>query len=470
MHGLQAHWAGRPQTAIEYVSKVLAEEPNHPRQFAFYRLWIEALAEMNSRDALASLGRHLAQRAQEEENLHRHINYMALRGLIHLELDQMQAARLMERALGAAKGNPYALEFRQILAQRVSSSEAPALLSAQGSLSDYFHWQTLARGLFLRGEREALHSVLDRVDRNFNGSPMRQVFELHQCIEEGNLERATVVSTELARRMPGHPDYDVIAAWSALHSGQIEVAEERLGHALKVSGEGDVDVMALAGHVAAIRAWATGDKEIVEAANQYLAKASAMLRNLGLPFTRSAMNAAAIQERAQESNDGATEAAHPGRAWLMKLSPRRYCEIRTEEEPAITQIARPMGGAARPGDLVFFAGDLPNGYAPDREGAKNWWNIAAIYTVASEPVWDPIHRQQSVLQLVSRPNEPIPVEVFMMDEEKTVASEEVDLDHPYRYGVFELEGGALDIIMEAIKGRRYKHEGETLQDEIRKIS
>ncbi len=53
-------WAGRQRTAIEHLSKVLADDPDREDQFLLYRLWIEILADLGEANTLHSLNEHLA--------------------------------------------------------------------------------------------------------------------------------------------------------------------------------------------------------------------------------------------------------------------------------------------------------------------------------------------------------------------------------------------------------------------------
>ncbi len=148
--------------------------------------------------------------------------------------------------------------------------------------------------------------------------------------------------------------------------------------------------------------------------------------------------------------DESTKLFRPTRAWLVKLSARRYQELKTSRESQIERLIRPMGADAQPGDLCFFAVDIPERRANRRGGPS--WKIAAIYTVDSAPVWHPTWRYQSALQLFAIPKKMIAVDINIMDAApsgKKVAN--LPKGHPFKYGVFQLEEGALDLIQEAIR-------------------
>ena len=146
---LKLYWGGQLSKAVDAVTRLLADDPETDDRFAAYRLWIEALAELNERPALAMLSEHLFLRGQADPDDHE--TYTALRGMIDLELDAIQAVRLAVKALGEARQNPYVLELIQIYENRIfdirSPQEVTKLLKSCAPVSDYFHWQTIARGL-----------------------------------------------------------------------------------------------------------------------------------------------------------------------------------------------------------------------------------------------------------------------------------------------------------------------------------
>jgi len=109
---------------------------------------------------------------------------------------------------------------------------------------------------------------------------------------------------------------------------------------------------------------------------------------------------------------------------------------------------RPMGNEPKAGDFCFFASTA------NTENGNVQWKIGAIYTIDTEPMWHPTEGHQNALTLVSRPESCIPVEVCLVEED--VKNEDFHAEHPYSFGVYELEMGALDVITEAT---RLKNEG-----------
>ena len=130
----------------------------------------------------------------------------------------------------------------------------------------------------------------------------------------------------------------------------------------------------------------------------------------------------------------------PGDQFLL-CSDGVYNEIKDSE---IEQIMRPMGSAPNQGDFCFFATTV------NLEGGGQQWKIGGIYTVDSEPIWHPTEKYQNSLQLVARPPGGIPVDVALLEDEFEPESEMERADHPFTFGVYELEMGALDIITEEL--------------------
>src|SRR5205823_6528271 len=144
--------------------------------------------------------------------------------------------------------------------------------------------------------------------------------------------------------------------------------------------------------------------------------------------------------------DPAIEMPRETRMWLVNLSPRRYYELMTASDPAVERLLRPMGTAPREGDFVLFTAPP----VEDELGLEQW-NIVAIYTVDSEPMWHPVYRHHTALKMVVRLLNPIPLDVKVREDD-TTRSGKNGPDDPITVGVYEIEQGhALDIIERAIE-------------------
>ena len=238
-----------------------------------------------------------------------------------------------------------------------------------------------------------------------------------------------------------------MAGVSATHMEQFEVAREHLEKAIKLTGDEDADVVSMLGNTYAELSKRKNEKFYKDRAVQLLTKAQSLCKMEGLPATLPGLAAAAM---ANVATDFLAKRDTAPRMWLIKVSQRRYAELQNTHPRELKRIVKPMGAAARPGDICFFAAEAPRLSATQERS----WRICGVYAVASEPIWNPLTRYQTALQLISIPPEPIPVDVHLLDSSDEVDTSRLERDHPVRYGVFELEDSALDIITEAIAQRR----------------
>ena len=437
---LNAYWQGEHDVAIETVSGVLAEDVETDTRFAAYRLWIEALAASNEKASLGALTEHLFTLGQAEPDSHE--TFAALRGLAHLELDEFEAAKLLSRACQDSTHDAYAMELVQLVEQRTESVSTPALLRTTGPLTDYFHWQTLAKGLVILKDKDALSEALTAMRRFFRGAPMPLVAEYHGQVEAGYFAGAAIFAERLCELYPANVDYQYYKAYALFEDGNYPAARATLARVVERHGEEDAEVVGLLGHCNA----KLGD---AERAKHYLMRAVSLLKAEGLPSSHMRLELANVEDELRgDALDPAIEMPRESRMWLVNLSARRYHELMTASDPAIERLLRPMGTTPREGDFVLFT-------APpvEDELGQEQWNIVAIYTVDSEPMWHPVYRHHTSLKLVCRLLNPIPLDVKVREDD--AGSPAASADDPINAGVYEIEQGhALDIIERAIEQQK----------------
>jgi hypothetical protein len=367
--------------------------------------------------------------------------YAALRGVVHLELDEPNAAKLMARAVRGDFSNPYALELAQLVDNRFGTPTTPLLLQCAAAMDDFFHWQTLARGMLATQDEEAINEVMQHVRTQFRGAPMPLLFEFHRCVESGYFAGAAVVAQRLTELFPHNVDYAYYHAYALFEDGDYPSARRILAEVVRTHGENDAEIVGLLGHCHA----KLGDPE--KAAHN-LRTAVALLKAEGLPSSHVSLELANVEDELRgDQLDPAVEIPRVTRVWLVNLSPRRYHELQTSSENAIDRLLRPMGQEPRPGDYCFFAAPED----PDETGRAKW-KVVAIYAVDSEPMWHPTYRYHTALKLVSRPPLGIPVDVEVQEAQSGEATRrKPGSDDAYSFGVYELEIGALDVITEAVR-------------------
>ena len=438
---LQAYFAGDTASSLGLATEMLADDPESADRFRAYRLWIEILAEASETAALVLLLDHVRHRADADEPEH-YATYAALRGLIHFELDEMEAVQLLTRSLTRFSGDPYVLELRELFAGRkADNGDTAGLLTATGPLRDFCHWQTLCRRLLAQGEEQALEVALNFLAHTAKHSPLPLLFEFHRCLERGFHAAAALVAARLVEQRPRDPNFQYNLAFALFEDGNYPRAKQVLSELVRAVGETDPEIVGLLGHCYAKLGDATS-------AAPYLRRAREILTKSGLPSSHLAMELANVEEEIRGDFDStAIDLPRPMRKWLLLLSPRRAHEFLSASEPVIDRLLRPMGAEPRQGDLCFFA------TASDRQGSQDeQWKIVGIYAVDSDAIWHPTQRHHSVLRLVARLPVGIPVEVAVRDEREAPARQQsLAIDAPIRFGVYELDSAAIDLIEDAVR-------------------
>ncbi len=448
---LAAFWRADFGTAADLASQLLADEPDSAARHQAYRLWIESLAEQGDKASLRCLKDHLFTRGQAEPD--EHTTYAALRGVAHFELDEMQAARLLAKAMKDEVQDPYALELVQLVERRLSEAGAPetlpSLLRATSPIVDYFHWQSIARSFVGRQGgsegREPLVETLLVIREHHRGAPLPLVAEYHAQMESGLYAGAAIYADRLCELYPENVDYQYYRAFAQFEDGNYPTARAILQTVVSRFGADDPEVVGLLGHCFA----KLGEPE---QAKRHLMRAASLLRSEGMPSSHVRLELANVEEelRGDAVDPAVEELPRESRMWVVNLSARRYHELMTASESAVDRLLRPMGTSPRNGDFVLFTSP-PEG---DQSGTTEW-NIVAIYTVDSEPLWHPVYRHHTALKLVVRMNHAIPMEIQAAPEAEGTVTERPGADDPIRFGVYEIEQGhALDIIERAIEQQK----------------
>jgi hypothetical protein len=465
---LQNFWSGRQRTAIEHLSKLLADDPGRPDQFLLYRLWIEILSDLREESTLRSLNDHLWARSETDPEFR--ATYMALRGLIFYEMDEINGAELLAKGIASYDDNPYCQELLYLTTQRTAEKKTKcSLLDMKDELVDYCHIQTLARTLTNKKDQKNLETLMNYSQKLYPDAPLALFFRMHMSLENKNFKEAKTFAMKLSEKFPAQMDYCVFAAFAAIKSGDSTKATELLEKAIQLGAEHDLDATSLLGSCYTELYQETADETFKEKGEHFLSRASAMLEAAGFSAVIPSFHQNLLSEA---SNDAAATDDHmqkknvEPRLWLIKLSAANFNAMRTTDESELWHITRPMGETPKPGDLVFFAGD---DYLSKDKKEKNW-RLAAVYSVASDAKWHPINGFEHSLQMVSRPEMSIPIAVHDDLERRATSRKDVSKSDPYFYGIYELDFGALDTITGAI--REYNdaaHGGERIIEEIHRM-
>jgi hypothetical protein len=203
---LTLFWSQKRRDALSLISKTIEDEIDHEDIQIFYRLWIEVLAETNDRLNLQMLKNHLAIMAPKFAD---YDQWASLRGLVHFELEELDACSVILRAVGENLFSPYALELRQRYELRFSEEHKATMhiLKSNAPITDYIILQSLARGLLSNAQTDLLPELLSRVIENFPNSPLLEEFQFWQKFDENKLEEAIKTGQKLCKRFPDNENY-----------------------------------------------------------------------------------------------------------------------------------------------------------------------------------------------------------------------------------------------------------------------
>lgn len=421
LSALRSFWEGRPQTAIEHLSLALADQPERDDRFMMYRLWIEILADLNEIETLRSLSDHL--HTLSLMNPHEADYYIALRGLIALETDQISAARLFAKGALHNKTNMYSEELRFRILQRVTNGRIKTSLTNHiNHLEDYFHLQVVTQVAYQSHDTILKEKILKRSNKIFENAPLHLFFQTHTALDEGDFVQAAYCSKLLVDLYPSRIDYAVYAGYAMVCARKTKEAVSFLEKLVQHGAERDPDVTSLLSYAYAQEFSESNDKEYLQKTKYYEHKTRKNLEELGMgAWYNQDINLDVYAHSSEESM----------KPWLVKLNAAQFHDFRDSPKDRLDLISFALGKEARAGDLVFLAGD-------DYRDSDHW-RLAAVYTVTTNPKVDPVNGYEVGMKLVCKPELAVPFDVKIKSGSKIQS------------GIIELDLDAIDLISDAIE-------------------
>ncbi|MEZ4741229.1 MAG: hypothetical protein R3B45_02080 [Bdellovibrionota bacterium] len=458
-YALNLFWNHEGEELIEFISKQIEESSIDQNVFVFYRIWIEQLSRLQEWAALHELKKHLVFRSYEDPG--EVITWQALRALIHFELDEQQAVDLYIDALEGNTDNPYFLELHQKVSLRrtgVNDENNLSLLNCTSEIYDYFHWQSLGQGLLSLKNYLALHSVSDCISRIFPNSPFYSEVGYHCSLDSEDFSKAVEYSKWLNEKFDNNRDYRFWYGFAAFHKGELNLASKMF-----LSGRGfssDIDALTMLGCCYQELAAGNVADPSHSRALEIFKKAQNECREQNLPSTdlECTIDKMLMEQKLFLDQDANFDNFEHSHAWLIKMSPRQYAEMLSNELADIEYIRTPVEAQSRKGDLVFFAADDPL----NKNGR---WRIVSIYTLTTDPSWHPVRHFECELELVYRMDTCLEVDVCFDDEEFSKQEGEQNIRSPYPH-MYALEGGALEIITEAVHRRNEERPGDEFSNAL----
>lgn len=443
---LAAYWNGQVNTAIELLSPELEADLSIIDTAPLYRLWIEILADKGEIAALRHLAEHFGFRLEADEDSNIHTMNMALKGLIHFELDEIEAAKLMARSVADQTHNPYVMELEQLCRNRMNIDRVTnLLLPMKDKIFDYCQLATLAKTLYQAKDHNNLKRIVERIEQLYANAPLAAQFAMQDAVEKKQYDIAKKHAQTLAKRFTGNIEFAFQNGYIAAKSAEYDSAITELTRASGLARHEDPDILSWLGFSLARKAIQSRNSVLKNEAENYLKQAITQLQAFGFPTTFAAQELSSLLHA---FNQGSPQ--RDSKLWMVKVSAVIFHQLKTAPIEQIEKVTNAIHPAAKAGDLCILVGDdYASKHLMERETT---WRLAALYAVTSNAYRHPLKGHVVDMALLNRQEKlSIPLNVS-----KLLASQNGDgrLDHSQHArsrGVYELDTNAQRMIADILE-------------------
>ncbi|MFK7872745.1 MAG: tetratricopeptide repeat protein [Oligoflexales bacterium] len=430
---LQSYWHSARDKCVSAIQDKLLTEACDETSPAYYRLWIDDLARREEKDSLEELNRHLLTQGLEWPEFS--TTFRALRGIIHLEKDEFKMATLLSETFqDDEEENPWILEFLERLSHRTT----PKTYLKNIETIDYFHYQTAATTQIMLNQPKECEKILKvTCNKIFTDCPDLLLFQIHSKLDEASqmwefdalIDRAKTVSQRWKENIEGW----FLLGYLQVRAERFPEAIETLEHANKMAMGRDTDILTLLAHSYITRADHThGTHHAQKVQSEDWKHSDSLFRTSkdrmiqsGLPIREVSLSIESLNLDKHLANN--IEELPGKRVWALFVGANQFNTLRTENEEDIQYIFQHTPVVPSPNDIVLMLWD-----------EEQQCRLASVYVVAGEPTWHPLHKNESILQLCTRPERSITLDIERTPEEK-------------RKNILEFEIEAIDHIFEGIR-------------------
>lgn len=434
---LKAYWEWRPKIAIERLTTSLALDTCPGMFFSLYRLWIEVLAKAQERESLQSLLEHLSFYVENESEQYE--TFAALKGMIHFELDEFEASKLVLRTVRKFSGNPFVWELSYRLMNRIAAKPPKiGFKKYRNSIRDYFHLRSYANAALLIEDRDELSWCYNRFLQIYPLSPFVDLSEFHGYLNKREFSKSIPSGRRLTEKFPLNIEFGFEFGYVLAQKGDYGEAIAEFSRLIDELGEDDPDVLNWLGYSMSRKAIKDNDTALKNRAVDVLSKSMNISVRDGIPISFPSREL--IHLRKCFNDEHHVEDRIP-RIWALKIDPQQYYRIRTCSEEEIRFMETSVNEHAKAGDICFVFGD-------DYSKAESRWRFGALFKIESDAIFSPLYKFINQLSLVNRPEVSIPLAIKELDSEKKSNVS------------FELSADGLDAVVEAMSDYL---EGESLE-------
>jgi hypothetical protein len=328
--------------------------------------------------------------------------------------------------------------------------------------------------LWVEGSDSLKQKVNDIVTKVFNDHLRLKLAKYHEYIENGLFAAAHLVADMLYQTYPKQDDFLLLKAFASYEDADYPAARKGLSEYVRRNPGADVEVLGLLG-------MCHGKIGDGENASKILSNAIEIASIEGLSISEMAIELGNITDELSLSQIGNQneDPQEDGvvQNWMIKLSHSRYFQLMNGTPDVVDRLLLPLGSLPKEGDFVFFA-------AGEKVDKEYFWNVVAVYIVDSKPIRHSRHEYLSVVKLISRLPITVPIDVSVREDhledltredleelgwsfdrkavKKIAANFGIKTPHnyaklpkgyPFRYGVYQLDVGALELIEKAIENQ-----------------
>ena len=440
---LKLFWNQKYEQCLTSLNEILLSTNQSKYTFNLYRLHIEVLALRKDVYSLQLVKQHLLKRSSESENP---ITWMALIGLIYLELDEWEACELFFIALKDRYDCPYCLEFLQRFHMRVKPEDEGISIDLeyyQNELTDYFHWIYLARGYLLCGADRELEAILKFSHLRFTDSPMSDEFYCRLSLDD--LEVAESYAQNLKTKYPQNNDYIYLFAYIKKELGEYKTSIKLYNHLLQRLPN-DPDILVELAHCHFVQSEKDVYSSHWEKAKNFFKLAKREYRALGYPTTEIFHHEYMMKTVEGDNNHIATQGSQID-FWVLKLSQRRAYEVLSSEIDDMRVLFKTLPEKMKDHDYVFVM--YEDGMTNDSV------KLISIYQIGVGSKWHPYQGGQTILNLVAIYDKRVSIaNIETRDEDRR---DKLRMDDPKNYACFKIDGSGVSLIRESIE-REFSNE------------
>lgn len=409
---LNLYWNGSTEECLEKIHSVIKNHIEKDSISLFYRLWIEVLSEKEDRVSLDLLKNHFISLGSLSEQ---YDMWLSLRGLVHFELEEMEACSLLLRALQDSYDNPYAMELKQRFELRKAENPVKRLsiLDCKSPLEDYIVLQSSCRSMLENGDFNTLFPVLKKMSSTFMKSPLEAEFLFWKFFEDGDFEESIEIGKHLVLNFPKKENYSFDLAFVYFCNNEIDESIRFLESIIPEEKSKDPDLYSLLGYAYLFKAegpsseeWKQGKKCFERALTHGISSGVPVHEILlFLNFIKNKEDKIPIQSESRNY-------------WKVLLSPRRESELFDGDSTETDYLFYNLNKDVSKNDLVFLV-----------KSEEKKTQVFAVYKVLRSQVWSPYQKNLSMMELVAKFEKSVETQhpQSLVDPCEAIPSEEAEL-------------------------------------------